>query len=62
LGIVIFPSENEATGESCKEDRVVAAPERDGSACPHAADPTKSSGTRHPALQTQTLPLANLAL
>jgi len=62
LGIVISPSEDEATGESCKEDRVVAASERHGSPRPHAADPTKATGTRHRALQTQTLPLANLAL
>jgi hypothetical protein len=62
LGVVISPSGDEATGESCKEDHVVATSERDGSRRPHAADPKEAACARNQALQNETLPLANLAL
>jgi SRSO17 transposase len=63
LGLVIFPSPEEATGESGKEDCLVATPQCDGSHGPHETDPTEVAYAGHRAFQTETLSVGfNVAL
>ena len=50
LGLVVSPSREKATGESCEKDHLVATPQRGRSRSPHKTDPTEIAVTGYRAL------------
>jgi SRSO17 transposase len=59
LGVAVTSSEAEAVGESRKEDRLGAAPQRPGSKEPRKANPAEVAGTQHQAHRTAKMLLGN---
>ena len=63
LGLVVSPSREKATGESCEKDHLVATPQRGRSRSPHETHSTEATVTGHRALQAPTVSLGfNIAL
>jgi len=55
LGFVICPNPEEVTGESGKEDHMVATPQRGSSQKPRKADTTEAESAGHQAFRAETL-------